>query len=99
MTPQQLKTTNLIFSEHSFLLQENALLKDELNYLEELNSNLNKLDSSNYLEIQLLQKKTLDYNNTINSLQKKLNRKKKTNNILIGSTIIIGSLLVYFIVK
>lgn len=66
ITPQQLKTTNLIFSEHEMLLKKVSLLTNQIGALEELNATYVKQDSLRLQEISLYKNayedKTLQYN-------------------------------------
>ena len=100
ISPTQLKQTNLIFSEHEFLIEENSLLLQDIDYLDQLNYNLMQIDSNNTEEIQYLKTVNLDYSNSINTLQKKINRKTTTLNWTLGtSTIIVCSLLLFLLFK
>lgn len=54
VTIDTLKVVNLIFSEHEYFLNENKLLKNKIELLEELNSNLEQTDSIKSLEINTL---------------------------------------------
>ena len=82
ITPSQLKTTNLIFNEHSYLKKENSLLKDKISTLENINSNYEKLDSLNKIK----------YESNIKHLNFII-KKKKVLNTCLGSGIIISLLL------
>ena len=100
ISPTQLKQTNLIFSEHEYLLEVNSLLLQELDYTDQLNFNLMQLDSNNTSEIQYLKTVNLDYSKTIEDLQKKVNRKSTSLNWTLGtSSIIMCSLLLFLIIK
>lgn len=53
ITPQQLKTTNLIFNEHKMLREKVPLLNNQIKSLEELNSSYVKQDSLRLEQINL----------------------------------------------
>lgn len=93
ITPQQLKTTNLIFSEHEMLLKKVPLLTNQIIALEELNNTYIKQDSLRIKEIDLYknayEERDLQYN--------KLNKKYKcykTYSILGGIAAFVLGILV-----
>ena len=101
ITPSQLKTANLIFVEHKFLLKENALLKSELSSLYELNDNLsltNQLSNNKITEFDKrfkIQEKTIsDLNSSIEKYKKKQKSRLVVEGCLIGGIV---SLLVVII--
>ena len=82
ITPSQLKTTNLIFNEHSYLKKENSLLKEKVSTLENINFNYEKLDSLNKIK----------YESSIKQLNSVI-KKKKLLNTCFGSGFIISLIL------
>ena len=103
ITPSQLKTANLIFVEHNFLLKENALLKSEVSSLYELNDNLsltNQLNNDKITEFDKRyrsQEKTMsDLNTTIEKYKKRQKASVVVEGCLIGGIV---SLLAVIVVQ
>lgn len=93
ITPEQLKTTNLIFLEHKKLFEEVPLLNSKIETLEKINTSWLHTDS-------IRKANELQYQNRIKNdsiqLAKSQNSNKKTTVITIGSVIlniILGCLL------
>lgn len=83
ITESDLREINIIFLEHSKLLNENKILNNEILKLEDVIFGYNKIDSLRIEENNIL-------NNIINKqslenkkLKKKIKRKKIVNNIFI----------------
>lgn len=83
ITESDLREINIIFLEHSKLLNENKILNNEILKLEDVIFGYNKIDSLRIEEKNIL-------NNIINKqslenkkLKKKIKRKKIVNNIFI----------------
>lgn len=83
ITESDLREINIIFLEHSKLLNENKILNNEILKLEDVIFGYNKIDSLRIEEKNIL-------NNIINKqslenkkLKKKIKRKKVVNNIFI----------------
>ena len=77
ITPQQLRTTNLIFLEHEKWSKQIPLLKQQI-------QNYQKLDSLAYKHDSLQTQQLIDLNNTIDLQEKKINKLKKTKSFGIG---------------
>lgn len=90
ITSDQLKTTNLIFLEHSKLKKENQLLNRQLNNYLKIDSLWNHTDSIRKSQLDYYSNINIEQKNTINSLQKSLKRK---NNILLISLAVILTIL------
>ena len=88
LTPSQLKETNLIFAEHSKLLTENRLLKEQVDNYKEDNNLLIRADSVRLSQISA-------YKELNDSLNKSLKKKNKTlffwkvGGIALGSSLIL----------
>ena len=77
MTPQQLRTTNLIFLEHEKWSKQIPLLKQQIRNYQKLDSLASKHDS---LQVQQL----VDLNNTIDLQERKIKKLKRTKSFGIG---------------
>ena len=85
ITPEQLKITNLIFSEHDYLLKKVDLLNNQVSDLEKLNYL--------YIEQDSLRCKEIDqYKNAYEDSYKKYNRLNKRYKIT--KTVSLGSILI-----
>lgn len=76
ITAEQLKEANLIFLEHSYLLNENNLLLEKLDVQDELIFNYHQMDSINRSKIITLSNELDFSNNKVSRLQKQLNNHK-----------------------
>ena len=76
ITAEQLKEANLIFLEHSYLLNENNLLSEKLDVQDELIFNYHQMDSINRSKIITLSNELDFSNNKVSRLQKQLNNHK-----------------------
>lgn len=90
ITESDLREINIIFLEHSKLLNENKILNNEILKLEDVIFGYNKIDSLRIEEKNILNNTINILNNTINKqslenkkLKKKIKRKKIVNNIFI----------------
>ena len=77
MTPQQLRTTNLIFLEHEKWSKQIPLLKQQIRNYQKLDSLASKHDS---LQVQQL----VDLNNTIDLQERKIKKLKRTKSFGMG---------------
>ena len=77
ITPQQLKTTNLIFVDHKRLIKENELLNLQINNYKEINYKLEQTDSLRQEQIFQYKIDIEDRNESIDRLTKSLNNKQK----------------------
>ena len=93
LTPSQLKETNLIFAEHSKLLIENRLLREQVNNYKEDNDLLIKADSVRLSQISA-------YRELNNSLNESLKKKNKTLFFWkVGGITLSSSLILLLLVK
>ena len=93
LTPSQLKETNLIFAEHSKLLIENRLLREQVNNYIEDNDLLIKADSVRLSQISA-------YRELNNSLNESLKKKNKTLFFWkVGGITLSSSLILLLLVK
>lgn len=76
ITAEQLKQTNLIFLEHSHLLEENKILHSKLELQDELIFNYQKMDSISRASILKLDEEVTLKTEQINKLTKRLNNHK-----------------------
>ena len=95
ITAEQLKEANLIFLEHSYLIDENNLLLDELDNKDKLIFNYQQMDSINRTRIIKLVDE-LDFSkNKVDRLTKQLNNHKKY--FWVGGSVLIASIIAFFI--
>lgn len=88
ITPLQLKKTNLIFLEHSKLLQQMPLLESQIQNLEKINSDFEKADSVRQVQLNRcltqLQTNTEALIMMSNSLKESEKKTQKWRNWTIG---------------
>lgn len=97
ITPQQLKTANLIFNEHQKLKEENALLYEQIQNYKDLSSLNEQIDS---LYLEQINNLTIDYSEQIESLNQMIAKEKKiTKYWKIGGISVSVCLLVWLIIK
>lgn len=77
MTPQQLKLTNLIFSEHEVLTQKVPLLTNQIVTLEELNKTYIKQDSLKSIQLDLYKNLYIEKESEYIKLDKQFGNIKK----------------------
>lgn len=95
ITAEQLKETNLIFLEHSYLTNQNKLLIDELNTKDEIILNYQQIDSINRGRIIKLVDE-LDFSKSkVDRLSKQLNNHKKY--FWIGGSALIATIIAFFL--
>lgn len=100
ITASQLKETNLIFAEHSKLLKDNSLLKEQISNYQIRDSLFIKADSLKSLQLKNYEDLSNSYSIQINSLNKELRNKDRT--ILkwkIGSVVISTGLVLWLLIK
>lgn len=81
ITPAQLKETNLIFAEHCKLLEENTLLRKQIDNYKLKDSLNNVSDSLRLNQLQNYKELANNYTNQISILNSKI---KKQNSTIIG---------------
>lgn len=103
ITPLQLKKTNLIFLEHSKLLQQVPLLKSQIQNLEKINSNFERVDSVRQTQLNrcLTQLQTdseliLDLSNSLTREEKKA---QKWRNWAVGGISVSVGLALILLIK
>lgn len=77
MTPQQLKLTNLIFSEHELLIQKVPLLTNQIVTLEEINKTYIEQDSLKSIQLDLYKNLYIEKESEYIKLDKKFENTKK----------------------
>lgn len=87
ITPQQLKSTNLIFSEHKKLSLEVSELGRQLTAYENLIDSYKLSDSIRNAQVNELLLYSENYKRTIESQIKEINRLKLKNNLYKGFTV------------
>lgn len=98
ITPEQLKTTNLIFLEHDKLFQENNLLNIQLNNYHNQLELYKKSDSIQILNLRRYQNITKEQQDSIDALTKEIERKKDTLFTWKFSSISIGVVLLLWLI-
>lgn len=97
ITPQQLKTTNLIFNEHQKLKEENTLLYEQIQNYKDLSSLNEQIDS---LYLEQINSLTIDYSEQIETLNQMIAKEKKiTKYWKIGGISVSVCLLIWLIIK
>jgi hypothetical protein len=95
ITAEQLKQANLVFVEHSYLLDENALLLDELDAKDEIIFNYHQMDSINRTNIIRLTNE-LDFTKSkVDRLNKKLNNHKTY--FWVGGGALVAAIVAFFL--
>lgn len=88
ITPLQLKKTNLIFLEHSKLLQQMPLLESQIQNLEKINSDFERADSVRQVQLNRcltqLQTNTEALTRMSNSLKESEKKARKWRNWTVG---------------
>ena len=82
MTPQQLRTTNLIFLEHEKLKKELPILKNQIKTYQLLDSIYHRQDSIQNKHVEEL-------SNLVESQDKKIKKLKKNQKLTLGSFILL----------
>ena len=95
ITAEQLKQTNLIFLEHSYLLNENSVLREEVFTQDKLILNYHKMDSINKGRIITLTNQVDFANNKVEKLGKQLNNHKVY--FWVGGTALVASIIAFFL--
>lgn len=95
ITADQLKDVNLIFLEHSYLIDENNLLLEKLDVKDEMIFNYQKMDSINRANVIKLTNELEYSKNKVDNLTKKLNAHKKY--FWIGGSALVASILAFFL--
>lgn len=95
ITSNQLKYTNLIFVEHQKLLEENSLLKKQINNYQNKIVLLNQTDSIRLEQINNYKKINQIYENNLNQLLKK-DKNTKTILSILGVGVSIGFIYLIF---
>lgn len=72
ISTSQLKTTNLIFLEHQYLLRTDSLQRKEINYYKEKDIYWTKIDSLRQEEIQQYKVAQEAYQSKVATLEKRL---------------------------
>ena len=100
ITAAQLKETNLIFAEHSKLLQENSLLLKQLSNYKYDNLLLSQADSVKSLQIDNYKSLNSSYLDKINSLNEEITKKNKVlNGWRIGGVTVTVGLVLWLLLK
>ena len=95
ITAEQLKDVNLIFLEHSYLVEENNLLLDKLDLKDEMIFNYQHMDSINRANIIKLTNE-LDFSkNKVDKLSKQLSNHKKY--FWIGGGALLAAIVAFFL--
>ena len=95
ITAEQLKEVDLIFLEHSYLLEENEMLLDKLDLKDELIFNYQKMDSINRSRILKLTDE-LDFSKSkIDRLNKKLDTQKVC--LWVGGSALVAAIIAFFL--
>lgn len=89
ITPIQLKTANLIFAEHKLLSEKVPLLESKIANLEEVNVNLNKIDSLRSSQVTMYKDALEVERKNLTSLKKSL----KTTKVIASSTTLASIIL------
>lgn len=89
ITPIQLKTANLIFAEHKLLSEKVPLLESKIANLEEVNVNLNKIDSLRSSQVTMYKDALEVERKNLTSLKKSL----KTTKVIATSTTLASIIL------
>lgn len=76
MTPSQLKQTNLIFTEHKYLLKKDSLQSAQIVYLDSLTKNLMKVDSLRNVQVKDCRVIIDNQNDLISKLNSKVEKQK-----------------------
>lgn len=95
ITAEQLKQANLIFLEHSYLLNENSVLREEVFTQDKLILNYHKMDSINKGRIITLTNQVDFANNKVEKLNKQLNNHKVY--FWVGGTALVASIIAFFL--
>lgn len=95
ITAEQLKQANLIFLEHSYLLNENSVLREEVFTQDKLILNYHKMDSINKKRIITLTNQVDFANNKVEKLNKQLNSHKVY--FWVGGTALVASIIAFFL--
>lgn len=95
ITANQLKEANLIFLEHSYLVDENNMLLDKLDLKNELIMNYSRMDSINRSNIIKLNNE-LDFTKSkVDRLTKKLNNHKTY--FWVGGGALVAAIIAFFL--
>lgn len=100
ITYDQLKQANLIFVEHSKLLEENRLLNQQIiNYID-MNNYLSEIDTLRVQQLNNLKDINFQYLNKIEDLNKTISKNKTTINVLkVGCFSVSLGFLLYILFK
>jgi hypothetical protein len=100
ITYDQLKQANLIFVEHSKLLEENRLLNQQIiNYID-MNNYLSEIDTLRVQQLNNLKDINFQYLNKIEDLNKAISKNKTTINVLkVGCFSVSLGFLLYILFK
>lgn len=95
ITADQLKQTNLIFLEHSHLIQENDILSEKLDLQDELIFNYQQMDSINRTNLIKLNKE-LDFSKSeVVRLNKKVNTQRTI--LWVGSSALVAAIVAFLL--
>lgn len=78
ITSEQLKTANLIFTEHQMLLETIPLLENKISNLELINKSWEHTDSIYKIQLSYYKNSLEDKNKTIKDLNKSIKNKQNT---------------------
>lgn len=95
ITANQLKEANLIFLEHSQLINENNILYDKLDLQDELIFNYQQMDSINRANIITLNNQLDFTKNKVDKLTKQLNNHKVY--FWVGGSALVAAIIAFFL--